>query len=264
MSLHHQKNTCLEKIKALESGILKLAFLIIFLFNVANSYAQNKTIIVDDFQKIIISPHIQVTFKQGTKEEVFIEEATIPMDKINIEVHNKTLRIYLDDAKTKTKTVYKNGSKQKTPIYKGTIVKAIITYKNLNELSLRGEQTFVCESLLDGKEFQLKIFGESRVYLNEVQLKTLHATIYGESLLEIKKGTINKQKFTAYGESKINALGVNNNDTKITAFGAGSYRFNVSDQLKITAFGEAVVAFEGNPAIDKGIVIGEATIQQLN
>ena len=96
-----------------------------------------------------------------------------------------------------------------------------------------------------------------------VNLDELHATIYGESYLEIKKGNINSQKLTAYGETKINTLGASNKFTKIIAYGEGSYRVNVSDRLKVTAYGEATVAYKGNPEIDKGIVIGEATIRRI-
>ncbi|KAA1242731.1 DUF2807 domain-containing protein [Aquimarina sp. RZ0] len=244
---------------------MKFILIILMLSGSMSVRSQTKIIRVDTFEKIIISPHIQVTFKKGDTETVAIEDATVSSDKINVEVLGTTLRVYLDDAKTttKNKTVYMNGRKQIQPIYKGTVLKAVITYKNLKELSLRGEQTFVCESLLDTENFRLKIYGESEVYLNLVQLKTLHTTIYGESYLEIKKGSIEEQKITAYGESKINTLGVDNRSTKITSYGDGSYRFTISDNLKVTAFGETTVAYQGNPDVDKGIVIGESTIRKM-
>jgi hypothetical protein len=36
-----------------------------------------------------------------------------------------------------------------------------------------------------------------------------------------------------------------------------------ADRLKITAYGEATVAYEGNPEVEKGIIIGEASIQKI-
>ncbi len=33
--------------------------------------------------------------------------------------------------------------------------------------------------------------------------------------------------------------------------------------LKVTAYGEATVAYKGSPDVDKGIVIGEATIRRI-
>lgn len=231
-----------------------------------NAFAQLKRIAVDPFDKVIISPHIAVTFVEGTDEKVTIHSTTEPLSKVTVEVVGSTLRLYLEGAKTYTdsKKVKGDHYDYKVPIYKGTVVKATVTYKNLKELSLRGEEKFICESIIDQNEFTLKIFGESQVYFNEVQLGDLSTTIYGESFLELKKGRVDSQKITAYGETKVNTLNVDCNDAKITAYGEGSYRLSVKEKLKVTAFGEATVAYEGSPEVKKGIVIGEATIQKMN
>lgn len=242
--------------------ILSIAF---SLFGISSSMSQSKTYTVDSFDKIIVSPHIQVTFRQGATEEVRIENASVSLDKIHVKVEGKTLRLYLDGAKmvTKSEKVDNGTWKGKRSIYRGTKVTAVVTYKTLESLSLRGEESFVCESRLEGEKFRLKIYGESQVYLNDVALEYLHTTIYGESYLEITKGAVNRHKITAYGESTINTLGASNKNTKVTAFGEGSYRFNTSERLKITAYGEATVAYEGNPQVNRGIIIGSATIQQI-
>ena len=228
--------------------------------------AQSKTISVTSFDKVILSPHIQATFVKGNEQSVVIEKSTVALDKINVEVNGKTLRIYLDGAKevTKNEKTFEDGYKRKRSIYKGTVLTATVTYTNLEELSLRGEETIVCKSPIDQEKFRLKIYGESQVYLNEVELQELHTTIYGESFLEVKKGRTGHQKFTAYGETKINTLGVANKSTKITAYGEGSYRVNVSERLKVTAYGEATIAYNGNPNVDRGLIIGEATIQRID
>ena len=227
--------------------------------------SQTKSVSVDSYNKVIVSPHVQVTFQQGDSETVTIESSTVSMDKINIEVNNKTLRIYLDGAKevTKSEKTDEDGYKRKNSIYKGTVVIATVTYKKLEELSLRGEEKFVCRSLLKGEKFRLKIYGESQVYLEKVDLSMLQTTIYGESYLELKEGSVGRQKITAYGETTVNTLGVESATAKITAYGEGSYRLNVSDNLKITAYGEATVAYKGNPHVDRGIIIGEAKIQKI-
>lgn len=192
---------------------------------------------VDHFDKVIISPHIQVTLVEGDEETVVVESNRESDDKLNIEVNGKTLRIYLDDAKevTKQETVEENGMKMKRPIYKGTIVTATITYKTLDDLSIRGEETLFCKSVLEGNKFGLKIYGESGIILNAVNLKNLHTTIYGESELEIKSGTIQNQKYTAYGESKVNTLAIENEETKITAYGEAEFKINASKEIKITS-----------------------------
>ncbi|HDZ13773.1 hypothetical protein LCGC14_1033970, partial [marine sediment metagenome] len=177
----------------------------------------------------------------------------------------KTLRIYLDDAKevTKSEKIKNNGYKQTKSIYNGTVLKATVTYKNLEELSLRGEEKIVCKSPLKGDKFNLTMYGASQVYIDKVELGSLKTVIYGESYLELKEGNLGRHKITAYGETNVNTLGVESKSAKIVAYGEGSYRLKVSDDLKITAYGEATVAYEGSPMINKGIIIGEAKIQKI-
>ncbi|MGB6152051.1 MAG: head GIN domain-containing protein [Pricia sp.] len=245
---------------------MKTTLVILFaIVTIQTGYAQTKPVAVDAFDKVIISPHIQVVFQQGDSETVDIESSTVSEDKVNIEVNGKTLRIYLDGAKevTKNEKTNKNGYKQTKSIYNGTVLKATVTYKNLEELSLRGEEKIVCKSPLQGDKFNLTIYGASQVYLNKVDLGYLKTIIYGESYLELKEGSLGRHKITAYGETKVNTLGVESESAKIVAYGEGSYRLKVNDDLKVTAYGEATVAYEGSPKVNKGIIIGEATIRKI-
>ena len=61
--------------------------------------AAQTTRLLNHFEKVIISPHAQVTFVQGNEEKETIEKRTVNSDKVNIEMKNHTLRIYLDGAK---------------------------------------------------------------------------------------------------------------------------------------------------------------------
>lgn len=240
-------------------------FLIIFVLSIVQTVAQTKTFLVDNFDKVIVSPHIKVDFIQADNESIVINDIRVSIDKFNIEASGKTLHIYLDDAKTttKNKTEKTNNYRIKNSIYNGTIVNATIYYKTLNELSLRGEEKFVCKSLINTDQFKLRIYGESEVQLNDVKLNTLNTIIYGESILEIKKGTIANQKITSYGESIINALDVETDSAKITLYGESNVNINVSQEIKITSYGEANIKYKGNPKINKGIIIGETTIEKI-
>ena len=118
-------------------------------------HAQDKVITLKSFDKVVVSPHIQVNFEQGEKESIIIEDISVPFEKFNIEQSGNTLHIYLDDAKmtTKNETDKNNNHKVKHPIYNGTIVRATIIYKKLVDLSLRGEEEFMCKSKLSTDKF---------------------------------------------------------------------------------------------------------------
>ncbi len=244
---------------------LKFYVSILSIFLYTPTFAQSSTE-VSHFDKVIISPHIQVTFVEGNKECVTIEKSTVSNEKIKIGVNNNTLRIYLEGAKeiTKSKKVNNNGYKEKEPLYKGTVVVATVTYKTLDNLSVRGEETILCKSPLKGDKFKLKIYGESEVVLNKVHLGELQTTLYGESHLEIKSGDIKNQHYTSYGDSKVNSLGIQGNTSQITAFGEPGFKLNVTNEIKITSYGEANLNYRGNPSITKGINIGNAHIDKID
>jgi hypothetical protein len=250
--------------KVYKTGLVVFTVVCFLLFS-NQSIAQSKVMDVETFDKIVVSPHIEVIFRKGKKESVSVMSITVPIEKLNIDVKKNTLNLFLDGTKiiANTKKEYVNGYKTKTSIYKGTVARVIITYKNLNSLDLRGEERFEFESYINSKKLRLQIYGESQVYFNEVAINSLLVSIYGESYLEIKQGKIENQKFTAYGESKVNTMNVESKETKLTAYGDGTFQFNVSEKLKITSYGEATIKYSGSPTLNKGIIIGETKITNI-
>lgn len=241
-------------------------FCIAFLFFAFGITSAQRTVDVDVFDKVIISPHIEVTFVQGVNESVTIESSKVDDAKLNIEVKGKTLRVYLEGAKNipKNEKVYVDGHKTKRSLYKGTQVTATITYSQVDEFSLRGEEQITFQSSIDQEKLRLKIYGESEITFEELQLDELHTTIYGESELWVKTGNVREQRIVAYGESKIHLDEINNSKTKLTVYGEAEFALNTSDQIRITAFGEAVVGYRGTPSIKKGITLGEVRIYALD
>ena len=221
---------------------------------------------VESFNKVIISPHIETTFIQGDEESVTILESSEPEDKINIEVKGGTLRVYLDDAKetTKNESITKDGMKMKVPIYKGKVLTILVTYKNINALSLRGEQRTLCKSLIDEKKFTLNLYGESQVTFNHVDFDTFNVDIYGESELIIKKGATVKQNITAYGAGILNLVDVDNKSSKLKAYGEAVFKIQASKSIKFTAYGEATLRYKGDAEVNKGLSFGDYEIKRID
>jgi hypothetical protein len=144
------------------------------------------------------------------------------------------------------------------------VVTATVSYKTLNALSIRGEETQVCKSLLKQDNFKLKIYGESPVIFEQVELGNLQATLYGEDSLEIKSGTIRDQNFIAYGDSEVKNFAIKGTTAKITAYGDANFQVNASEAIKITAFGDAKLQYKGNPEIKRGLNIGDVQIDKMD
>ena len=71
-----------------------------------------------------------------------------------MEVNHGTLRLYLDGTKEIPHNHDYNDDKQHShPSYPKHAVIATIMYKKLDALSLRGEETYLCESPLSSNQF---------------------------------------------------------------------------------------------------------------
>lgn len=224
--------------------------------------AQIKTYNISDIDKIVINPHVQVTFVQGDKNSVVIESISEPIEKLNVKDDNGTLELYLDGARVYTKSKEVNG--RDYDLYKGTVVKATITYKDVEDLSLRGEEKFTFQGMTKANELNMSIYGESEVVMNNVDINKFKIATYGEGYINIEKGQTNRQIIRAYGESKVNASNVSNKETKLTAYGEGIFQLNVSEELKVTTFGESKVTYKGDAEVKQGLSFGDASVTKVN
>jgi hypothetical protein len=235
------------------------------LFLIGNLNAQEKIKLETSFDKIIVSPHIEAIFKKENSASIEIVDISVPVEKCRYELNKGTLQVYLEGAKTytKNKKIVVRDFETKVPLYKGRVVKVIITYVDVNTFSLRGEEKITFQTPLIQDDCKLLIYGKSEVTINTIEVDNLSVSIYGESFLKMDNGSINKQKITAYGASKVMASDVITDETKLTAYGDGTFKLNVSKKFKVTSYGEATVLYKGDAALKKGIVIGESTIRKV-
>lgn len=245
-------------------SLKQVATLVILLWLTLTLNAQSK--MVDYFDKVIVSPYIQVTLIQGNEESVMVDDIKVAPDKLHIEVNDNTLHIYLDGAKEipKNEKDHYNEYTESHALYNNTTVVATITYKILNALSIRGEEEQLCKSEITSDVFTLNIYGESTMTFKELNLQKLYATLYGEGVLEVKAGIVKEQRYICYGEGKINSLAISGSSSRIIAYGEADFKINVADKINITAFGEAKLHYKGNPKITKGLHFGELTVDKMD
>ena len=171
----------------------KIVFVILAVtFAIGNIHSQEKTFNVKSFDKLIVSPHIELNLVEGEEENVVVDNAKVPLEKINVEVEGRTLRLYLEGAKvvTKSERISNDNWRGSKPLYNGTMATITVTYRKLENLSVRGEEIVRCKNLFNADDFKMSLYGEAKVYFDEVSIDELTVAIYGSSYLEIGGGNV--------------------------------------------------------------------------
>jgi hypothetical protein len=219
------------------------------LIGAGKSFAQKS---VGHFEKVTVNPNIEVVFKQGAQESVSIVHATIDKSKILIEVSHDRLNLSIKGW---------NDNEKHNP-YSGTKASLVVTYRNIEELILKGDQEIVFEDKLSADDFTLHIYGDSEMFINEVDIASLESKIFGDNTLKIKSGSIKYMDYTVFGNCNVNTKGVDNYQTKIMSFGDAEFDIHVSNYLKVNALGEADITYSGNPKVSKGLSLGDTSIRK--
>lgn len=233
----------------------------VFLFVVSCLQAQEIQKDVKPFTRIIASPRINLILSKGDQEHVRLVYNDVDRGKINIEVRNKTLSIYLDDARKVEKVMrhsdtWRNGR----GIYEGVSVTAYVTYKEIDALEIRGNQELTCRDAIEAEEFRLRAYGENEITLASLKTDFFKASLYGQNDLKIKKGRVVEQKYKLYGENKIDTRNVRSAFASASIFGEGNLKINSSEHVRIDAFGEPDVHVDGGAHVNKRLVIGETHV----
>jgi len=253
----------------MEKSILEknkmLITVIVTLLSFSLSQAQSETVDVSGFSEVTISPYIKVDFRQAESESVIIQNTRVDREKINIANDRKELHVYLEDAKivSKEEEIEINGREIDRSIYNGTEVSIIVNYKTLEEVEIRSEERITFEDAINNEDFDLDLYGSPKVYFESITAEDFKVAMYGESYLEIKAGKVGFQRYRCYGKSEVNAIDLQSSETKIAAYGNNHIVVNVSDKLKVSAFGEARIQYKGDAKVKSGLKIGETVIRNI-
>src|SRR5688572_12877294 len=177
------------------------------------------------FNKVIVSPKVNLILEKGDQESIRIAYSGVSEDKINIEVKGNTLRVYLDDAKITPRTRRK-GDNGRENIYKDVVVTAYVTYRDLKALQIRGDQELTCNGPLNAKKFTLKAYGENEIRLSSVVTGYFKTSLFGENDLKIKGGKADYQKYRLFGENKIDTQALKSFATTTNIYGESKIKIN--------------------------------------
>ncbi len=215
---------------------------------------------VAKFDKIIVSPHINLVLTAGDSENVTIEYANVDPSHMNIDVNGSTLHLYLDNARIIPKTEKSDDYNYRSEVYGNAQITAHVTYRHLEGLEIRGDQEVICESPIDAVMFKLKVYGDNYIDLASMDAQVLKVVSYGENEIIIRDGKVHDQKYTLYGTSHVDVSKLSSEFSKAKLYGESELVLHASDQLDVSAFGEPTLTYYGNPALHKNIIVGEAKL----
>ena len=207
---------------------------------------------VRHFNKIVVSPRINLVMVQGETESVKISCTNIDVSKINVRVKHNTLQIYLDGSRftEKRKRVKKNGWAEKESIYSNASVTAYVTYRDMDKLVVRGEQEVEVQGAIKNRKFKLSVYGECSITLASIQTGKFKACLFGQHTLKIKSGIVDTQKYKLFGENKIDAQGIQSEEITSATYGESKLKFNAKENLRLVTFGESDVIIKGGAHIN--------------
>lgn len=217
------------------------------------------------FDKVITSPHVSVVLVAGKQESIRLEYQNIAPEKVNYTVRRKTLRIYLDDARvTDKQRKWRDGDYEyKRSIYDRDVkVIAHITYRQLKNLQIRGEEDVTCGDELVSNAFRLRVYGQATVTLTSLKTTVLNAKLYGENKVTIQSGRADKQQYRIYGENRLDTENLTGKTVSAHSYGDSQLRVYASDRIGVMALGESDIRYAGGANLRKGLVIGEVTIHR--
>ncbi|MBX2896004.1 MAG: DUF2807 domain-containing protein [Cyclobacteriaceae bacterium] len=215
------------------------------------------------FNKITISPKIHLVLTQGERESIKLTYSNINLGQINITVEGEKLRVYLDDARIVDKReIYDDHGKRS--IYHDATVTAHITFRDLRLLEIRGDQDVTVNQIVDVDHLLIRAYGSADITIDSLQARSLKVVAYGENRIKFKAGTAGTQRYVLYGENRIDSRNLNGHNISSSICGEGRLNVNASDEVRINAIGEPEINVSGTSFINKGLVIGRASILKEN
>ncbi|HEY0654710.1 MAG TPA: head GIN domain-containing protein [Chryseosolibacter sp.] len=214
------------------------------------------------FSHIIASPRVNLILKKGDKESIRLVYNDVSKSKINIEVSNHTLHIYLDNArKVEKMDPYEPSYGSRRNMYDGVSITAYVTYRSLEGLEIRGNQELTCYDPIESSEFRLRAYGENDITLASLKTDFFKATLYGTNKLKISKGKVVEQKYKLYGENKIDTRDLKSAYASTSIFGEGQLRITSTEEVRVDAFGEPDIYVNGGAHVNRRLVFGRTHIQ---
>ncbi|MEJ5964375.1 head GIN domain-containing protein [Pedobacter immunditicola] len=203
---------------------------------VQTTFAQKtKTAAISNFNQVTVSSGIDLYLKQGNTESVSVVSNADLLKDVIIEKKGSSLNIR-----------FKNNISWDR-LFKGSSIKAYVTYKTLNSLSASGGSDVFTQNTLKTPRFTVNVSGGSDLKLNIMtQDLDLHAS--GGSDVELK-GKANNLEIHSSGGSDIDAFDFIVENARVNSSGGSDVDIHVTNALEASSSGGSDIVFKGKAAL---------------
>src|SRR3954471_15645062 len=156
---------------------MKAFFTLATAFLAISAFAQDNLIEqkLQSFNKIIVSPKIDLILIPGETESIKIEYSGVDPENIIIDQSGKRVHVYLDHAK-----IFDIGERRKhhdmferRERYRFAHVTAYVTFKHLKVIESRGEGVVLCDGTISSKKLKIRTMGNTNARFAHLEVKTI-------------------------------------------------------------------------------------------
>lgn len=192
---------------------------------------------IGSFDKVKASKGINVTFVEGSKEE------------IEVLMQNGSLNDVVTQLKDKELTI-----KMKTKVYKNVAVQVYVTYVTLREIDASSGANIEAENPITTDKLVLDAGTDTEIKL-EIDANALEASV-SAGKIELS-GTVKSQVIKANTGGKFFGFELESDETIAKANTGGKIEINVKGSLQATATNGGTITYKGNPEkLDTKVTMG--------
>jgi len=193
---------------------------------------------VTEFTGISLAISADVAYAQSNKQKVILEGDPEDLKRINTEVENGVLKIFVKQFS------FKSIGK----------VKVTISSKELNKIDLIGSGNFVAEQPVKTDHLTLSVSGSGDIRMKNITVRSLDGSISGSGSMDIAGNTeADKLQIDISGSGKINAENFTAREGDVKISGSGNCRVNITDFLKGAISGSGNIYYKGKSRVDIAI-----------
>lgn len=239
----------------------KIIYLLICLFSLSTSLAQQKTIVDQNaslrnlngrsFTKIDVSHAIKLIITHGTEQSIAVsanEESY--KDDIVTEIEGNTLKIYSKN----NNTVLSNRRNRKLTVY--------VSFTKLEELEASGATDVVAVDVVDLSSLKLEVSGASTIKA-KLKVNYLNIELSGASKAQLSGMAIDA-KIECNGASDLNAYGLSIDKANLDASGASSIYFTVMKEMRVEASGASSIRYKGTAVVTNIKTSGASSVSKAD